>query len=85
MARLHARNKMGNILDKKLLIPPEIPIPSTSIVNKFDEYFRSNLVEFYNSLTNNGDEVYIPTYMVQESDKDEIYDAIIMFFKNEVN
>ena len=81
MARLHARNKMGNILDKKLLLPPDIPIPSTSIVNKFDEYFRSNLVEFYNSLTSNGDEVYIPTYMVQESDKDEIYDAIIMFFK----
>ena len=50
---LNSRNHMNNIVNKNSLIPRSQPIPKNSIVTEFDEYFRSNLKEFYNKLTNN--------------------------------
>ena len=76
---------MNNILDKNLILAPSKPIPADSIVSKFDAYFRSNLNDYYDQLTHGGEEIYIPTYVVLETEKAEIYDCIQMFFKNETN
>jgi hypothetical protein len=85
IARLYARNNMNNILEKHLLLPISKPIPADSIVHKFDNYFRANLLEYYDELTNSGQEIFIPTFTVHESDRNEIYDCILMFFRNETN
>lgn len=76
---------MNNIISKKYLIPREEPIPSGSISAKFDEYFRSGLQDYYNKITNNEEEIYIPTSCIEEKDKEELYDCIVLFFRNEIN
>ena len=63
---LSARNNMNSIITKKEIIPEHKPIPSNSIAKKFDEYFKTGLSEYYNQITDNQNEIYIPTTMVDE-------------------
>lgn len=81
----HSRNNINAIVKNNCLIPRSAPIPSDSIVKKFDDYFRSGLSDFYRSITNNEEDICIPTSIIQEADKVDIYESIKMFFKNEVN
>lgn len=82
---LNSRNHMNNIVNKNSLIPRSEPIPKNSIVTEFDEYFRSNLKEFYNKLTNNEEQLCIPTTCVEFKEIDEVYETVKMFFRNEMN
>ena len=64
IVRQYARTSMNHIISKQLILHPSRPIPEDSLVRRFDEYFRSNLQDFYMRITNNGEEIYIPTQEV---------------------
>lgn len=63
----HSRNNINAIVKNNCLISRSAPIPSDSIVKKFDEYFRSGLSDFYRSITNNEEDICIPTSIIQEA------------------
>ena len=60
---------MNQMFEKNVILPPSKPIPKNSIISKFDGYFKSNLDEYYNEITKNGEEIYIPTFAVAEEEK----------------
>jgi hypothetical protein len=78
---IHSRNHINNILANHI-IPPEQPIPNESIAKEFDRYFRDSLQNYYNRITDNGQEGYIPAEMIQPKDLSEIFNSIALFFKH---
>lgn len=85
LAFVNSRNKIANILDQGRLLPHAEPIPENSISKEFDNYFRANLQEYYNKITDNEKEIYIPTTMIESKDIDEIFGCVTLFFKHEMS
>lgn len=63
LAFLHSRNHITNVLHGHLL-PRSQPIPANSLPNDLDKYFKQDLNDFYQRITSNGTEIYIPTSSV---------------------
>lgn len=56
----NSRQQMHNVLSR-CIIPPEVPIPQDSISFEFDKYFKDNLHDYYNRITDYEQELYIPS------------------------
>lgn len=81
---LYSRNHILNILSTGRLLNRNEPIPADAIPKEFDNYFKENLQGFYDRLTNNGSEIYIPTTMVDKKDLADIYGSVELFFRHEM-
>lgn len=85
LAFLSAYNNINSIINKKLILPASKPIPADSIAKKFDDYFRANLNDYYNLITDDQKDIYIPTTEVDEKEEEEVYGCIVLFLRQEFN
>ena len=60
-AFLESHNSVENIINKKMILNADLPLPSKSLVTNFDSYFRSELQEAYQELVDSEVQHCIPT------------------------